>query len=218
MSKLPKPGFASFSTGKAFLTILYGTLLIVFMVWLSRAIIPLAHDKPVNLSLSVADILLGGGILPIAVYERWAWKSRRRNASWHRWLGRVAIHLYLSLLALVGSVAYWNAILDKPWSLFVNGAVIAGFALASTLPAMAYSLAKSLLEKQDLFSLKLLTIGSPLSLMVLGGVFGASQGLQGPSKAKFVALAFLLAFIGIGLAQYSITYFWPYRPWAKDEQ
>ncbi len=69
-----------------------------------------------------------------------------------------------------------------------------------------------------MFDLMLLKFGGPAGLMAMAGISGALIGLHGENLLRFWLIALLASTIGVALAQYSMAYFWPYRPWAKKEE
>ncbi len=141
------PPVASGSAVKAVLVSAQASLLLTFLVWSISAVLPLGKGKPADWSLTIEDILLGNALLPVLFYERWAWRSKHRHAYWHRWLGRVIVHVYLSFLLVLCGVLSWNTIFSAPWNIVLSGITISLFLLAILLPFISYNLTKQLYVK-----------------------------------------------------------------------
>jgi len=225
--RFPTPPIASFSVLK---TLLWGTgasLLFVFLVWMFGGVLsPTVRGGSRDWSLSISELLLGSVPLPLFLYSRWAWRRRRRNAAWHRWVAKVAVCFYLSILFLLASLASWKAMLlsffpasSPVWRHVGNGILIGLFALAWALPVVSYALARRLEDAQQQLDFKLLALsgGAPAALMVLAGILGADYGLHG-GDGRIVGLALLFALCAVGGAQFWAVDLWRYRPWAKDEE
>jgi len=225
--RFPTPPIASFSVFKTLLYATGGSLLFVFLVWLFGGVLsPTDRGGSRDWSLSISELLLGSVPLPLIFYSHWAWRPRRRNGTWHRWLVNVAGCFYVSILLLLAALASWKAILlsffpasSPVWRHVGVGILIGLFALAWALPVVSYALARRLEEAHHRLDFKLLVVsgGAPAALMVLAGILGADYGLHG-GDGRIVALALLSALCAVGLAQYWAAYLWRYRPWAKDEE
>lgn len=214
----PKPAVADYSPWK---TLLIGTgvsILFTFLVWLFNSTAYLYQSGAMARSLSIADIILGSVLLPLGFYSRWAWQPRRKYHRWHRWLVNLLGSMYVCLLLLLGGITYWNILLDKPWSWFVNTVIVILWILALLLPAISATLAKHIAALQDRLDLKILQFGGPTVLLILSGILGANFGLKGSIDNKITFLAFIFPVLSIGLAQYFSNYLWSYRPWAGEDE
>jgi hypothetical protein len=130
--------------------------------------------------------------------------------------------MYISFVILLAGMKPWNILLKPPWNWVVNGLLLALFVTAWILPALSYPLARKIRALQDAIGIKMLKFGGPAGLMVLVGILGARYGRdlhrQGKNVETLLFFGFGFPLISIFLAQYNATDFWPYRPWAKEEE
>lgn len=193
-------------------------------VSLMSALAPAVVEKPFSFSPTMWDITIGGTLLVLILFHRWTWGPRRKHGRWLRWFANVATSVYVSLLFLLPPILLWNILVRPPWNWIVNGVSIALFVLVWVLPAISERAAGRIAYAQDTLGLKMLRFGTPAGLMVTAGILGANFGLHGgpsPEAALGTRLVFI-ALLGppcaIAMAQYFADYFWPYRPWQKDEK
>lgn len=173
-------------------------------------------------SLTIGDVLLGSGWLPISFWILWAWQPRRKHARWHRWLSGLSVPFYMSIFPFLGAIASWNAILNHPWNWIVNSILAGLLILAWILPTLSYRWSKRVASAQDMLSLRMLTFGGVGGLMVLAGILGAGLGMstsrKGGAGTVVLIMAFAWALVAIFLAQYNAEHLWPYRPWQKEDE
>lgn len=208
--KLPKPSIASFPFYKA--------LLLAIFVSMSIFLLSAGFGVSIRgeLRFTAVDVIVGIVSFGLGMSNWLAWQPRRSYPL--RWLTVLIGNIYISVLLLLVSLLYWNALLNARWSVLVNSISVGLFVVAWFLPVLSPVIAKQLSSAQDNFSLTLLNFGGPAALMIAAGILGANFGMRASMDSRIIVLAFLFSLTSVGLAQYAANSLWPYRPWAKEDE
>jgi hypothetical protein len=172
--------------------------------------------------LTIGNILLGSGWVPIYLWLWWSWQPRRKHARWHRWLASLAAGIYLTVLILLGGISSWNTLLIHPFNMAVNGILILLLVMSWILPVFSYQWAKKLADVQDELGIRMLGCGGVGSLLVMAGILGASYGMSASRHGRVETAALIMAFawplVSFFVAQYNAVRLWRCRPWEKEAE
>lgn len=215
MLKDGKPRGASWPVWKVILAVLFTSVIFVFLIWLFNSMLRDFKGMGYFHPLTMGEVLLGSGWLPLALWVRWAWSPRRKHAHWHRWLQTSGVFLYLTVLMLLLPVTYWHALLKNPWNWVVNGILVTLFVLAWILPVISYPMAKKLTDMQ--WKLNFLIYGLVGSGSILGASYGMYAKRNGEEGKAILVVALVSSFLPLFSAQMGSEYLWSRRPWAKEE-
>ncbi len=210
--KLPDPRL---TLGKAIRNGLLGWAIFSFMAFVYNSILAQYATGTPEHSL-VTDIVFGSGFLPLYLWLFWAWRPRRKHSYWHRWLAGMIINLYFLCLLLIGSAVIFYNLLPSPWIWVVVSLEIALFLVLLGLPLISHRAAEKLVDYQWKFSGRIIGLGGLAG--ILGALFGMRIVRSGHMSSGLLVAALLLLLVTLMGAQYMASYFWRYRPWAKEEE
>ncbi len=132
--------------------------------------------------------------------------------SWHTWLAKAALALYLALLPLLGALLFARSYLPRPFF------VLAVTALAGTLVTLPLLIARWP-DRVNRFLARVEVLG-----FILAGLLGGSASeaaLLGLSASRQGRIGFVALLVGLNLAWFGLWLFatgflqlWSERPWA----
>jgi energy-coupling factor transporter transmembrane protein EcfT len=178
---------------KAILAPLYLWAVFTFFGWLFKFISEPGRYSGFNSNppsfppfppLTVGNVLSGSLWVLIYWWLYWAWKPRRKHARWLRWLGGLALGIYVSVQVLLGAIASWNVLLSHPWNLVVNSVLVLLLISAWILPGLSYRWSEKIADAQDTLGLRMLAFGSPAALMVAAGILGSTFGMSASRRGE----------------------------------